>query len=394
MMAKISERWKRVLLALTAFCLVSGMVLVCAPAAQSDEDNPLKEFQEKQKELEAQKEAQQQKIKDADAQLEQYHSQLATLDASISAAENELAYAEQMLSLAETQLAETQLKLEQTIVKLENRTHVFKERLRETYINGQITILDAFFEADTMGDFLTRYYYLESIMDYDMGLIDDIEATKAQIEQQKLEEEEKRDNLEGLTASRQQAVDNLAAQKAQKEQLVAAAENDKATAQKAYDEMDAESEKISAEIKKIQQEMAARGEDPVYNGVMSWPLPGYYTITSEYGMRIHPTLKTRRMHTGIDIAAPNGTTIRCASDGVVIVAQWNNAYGNMAIVSHGDGLTTLYGHMSRTAVSKGQAVSAGDTIGYVGSTGWSTGNHLHFEVQKNGSSVSPWNYVK
>jgi murein DD-endopeptidase MepM/ murein hydrolase activator NlpD len=129
-------------------------------------------------------------------------------------------------------------------------------------------------------------------------------------------------------------------------------------------------------------------------GVMKWPTPGYTRVSSPYGMRIHPIYKVKKMHTGIDIDAPSGAKIVAANSGKVILAGWNGGYGNCVIIDHGGGLATLYAHQSKILVSVGDKVQKGDTVGKVGSTGLSTGPHLHFEVRKNGSTTNPIPYVK
>lgn len=382
---------KRGIIFLTLVLTVALSFSVVAPALGT----PLSDFQKEKAELEKQMKEQKEKIKESDSQLETFRAQLATIEAGITQMEKELESADIQLQVANNQLAETTEKLQQTEVKLENRTTAFKERLRETYVNGQVSVLDVFFEATSMDDFLSRFYYLERIVEYDMNTLDEIEAVKAEVEAQKVDQEEKKETLEALKQSKQDALKKLSSQQEEKEKLMAAAENDKATAQKAYDELDAENKAISAEIKKILAEQAKNNSStPKYNGAYLWPLNGYYTVTSAYGMRFHPVLKVNKMHTGIDISAPKGTTVMACGDGKVIKAGWNNAYGNMVIIDHGGGLTSLYGHMSSLSVSTGTSIKKGDTVGKVGSTGYSTGNHLHLEFQKNGSCVSPWNYVK
>jgi len=128
-------------------------------------------------------------------------------------------------------------------------------------------------------------------------------------------------------------------------------------------------------------------------GTFTWPAPGYTRITSEYGMRYHPILKQNKLHTGMDIGAPQGAKVVAADDGKVITVTYNSAYGNMIIIDHGGGISTLYAHLSRFATTQGAMVKKGQTIGYVGSTGWSTGPHLHFEVRKNGTPVNPKSYL-
>jgi murein DD-endopeptidase MepM/ murein hydrolase activator NlpD len=127
---------------------------------------------------------------------------------------------------------------------------------------------------------------------------------------------------------------------------------------------------------------------------MAWPVPGYSRISSYYGMRIHPIFKTKKLHTGIDIPAPTGTAITSAGDGTVIFSDWLGGYGKAVMIDHGGGMVTLYAHNSATNAKVGQTVKRGATIAKAGSTGNSTGPHLHFEVRKNGAYVDPIPWLK
>ena len=134
--------------------------------------------------------------------------------------------------------------------------------------------------------------------------------------------------------------------------------------------------------------------DSIYvGGIFLWPTPGYYTITSPFGMRLHPILKTYRVHTGMDIGAPMGTYILAANSGVVSKATYSVSYGNLVMINHGNGISTAYAHGSEILVEEGQEVKRGDIIMKVGSTGWSTGPHLHFEIIVNGTKIDPYPYV-
>lgn len=128
-------------------------------------------------------------------------------------------------------------------------------------------------------------------------------------------------------------------------------------------------------------------------GTMAWPVPGYTRITSQFGMRTHPITGVYKLHTGVDIGAPMGATFIAANDGLVTYAGWNNAYGNMVIVDHGGGITTLYAHGSEILVHAGDTVLQGTPVLKVGSTGYSTGPHAHFEVRINGEYVQPLDYI-
>ena len=159
-----------------------------------------------------------------------------------------------------------------------------------------------------------------------------------------------------------------------------------------YDEMLETSKELEA---KIQQLLAQQnGGSAIGTGTHSWPLPSSYKrISSDYGMRWHPTKHVYKLHTGIDLPAPKGTTIYASDSGTVILSQYYGSYGYCVIINHGNGIQTLYGHMSKLGCKVGDVVAKGQTIGYVGTTGASTGNHLHYEVRKNGSCVNPWGYV-
>ena len=128
-------------------------------------------------------------------------------------------------------------------------------------------------------------------------------------------------------------------------------------------------------------------------GTFAWPAPGYYTITSPYGMRLHPVIKSYRNHSGMDIGAPMGSYAIAANDGVVTKSMYSNSYGNMIMIDHGGGVTTLYAHGSELIARVGDKVKRGDAIMKVGSTGWSTGPHLHFEIRINGQTIDPYPYV-
>ncbi|WP_139314600.1 M23 family metallopeptidase, partial [Desulfosporosinus metallidurans] len=132
----------------------------------------------------------------------------------------------------------------------------------------------------------------------------------------------------------------------------------------------------------------------VIGSMSNWPLPDYHTISSPYGWRTHPITKAKSLHTGADIPAPSGTPISAAGAGTVIYSGWYGAYGNTVIVDHGKGLSSMYPHQSKIAVSNGQNLNAGDLVGYVGSTGWSTGPHLHLEVRINGNPTDPLAYFR
>ena len=141
-------------------------------------------------------------------------------------------------------------------------------------------------------------------------------------------------------------------------------------------------------------QLAAENRKTYDGGMFAWPCPSYTRVSSDYGTRIHPILHIERFHNGIDLAAPGGSPILAAYSGRVVAAAYSSSMGNYVMIDHGSGLYTIYMHASALSVSAGQEVQKGQQIGAVGSTGRSTGNHLHFSVRLNGSYVSPWNYLR
>jgi murein DD-endopeptidase MepM/ murein hydrolase activator NlpD len=239
---------------------------------------------------------------------------------------------------------------------------------------------------------------VEEIMDYDNAVMDQLIAIRQQIEVDKAELEQARQEQETAKAEQETAKADLKEQESQVDALVSQISAQQTQLEKAESDLKAAATAMDAEIKKKEKELAAQlaaqGTSIVSEAGFIWPLKTAKTITSFFGSRVHPITGKANNHTGIDIAAAGGTSILAAKSGVVITSAYNSSYGNYVVVSHGNGQTTLYAHMRSRAVSEGATVTQGQTIGYVGSTGSSTGNHLHFEVRVNGSRVDPLNYFK
>ena len=235
---------------------------------------------------------------------------------------------------------------------------------------------------------------IEEIIEYDNGVMESLlklqeqmEADKADLEQSKAEQEEAR---KGQEAAKQE----LDAQEAEVDKLLGEIRSQESTLQKMEADLKKAADAVDAEIKAKEKALAAQIANVVSESGFLWPLTNYNTLSSLYGPRIHPIKKTAGNHTGIDIPAPKNTQILAAKSGVVTTSIKKGSYGNYVVISHSDGTSTLYAHMNKRAVSEGQTVKQGQVIGYVGTTGSSTGNHLHFEVRVNGTRKDPVNYFK
>ena len=339
------------------------------------------------------------------------------------AAEATALYEERQAALDETlyRINENETKLVEATNELNARHGVLENRVRDIYINGQISYLDVLFGAQDFGDFLTRMDLLKRVMIRDSELVSEVLAYQTEIKEVGKQLEADKRIQEELADKAAKAMEVKQEKVAKQQALIDLMENDKEVYDRQYDEMMASSAEVERLIHAKEEEMrraaeAARrqaqqearaaqagnvveiGEDggggyvmPSYGGGMIWPISG--PITSEFGWRTHPIFGSARFHSGIDIGGDYGLPIHAAASGVVIESGWIGGYGNTIMIEHGSGIVTLYGHNESLAVSVGQQVNQGDVIAYCGSTGNSTGPHCHFEVRVGGEPVSPWDYL-
>jgi murein DD-endopeptidase MepM/ murein hydrolase activator NlpD len=269
---------------------------------------------------------------------------------------------------------------------------------------GTVSYLSIIFGATSFSDLLSRIDFVREIMEYDNNLEAEYiaarehvaevkaeyEATQAEQEETRAELEDKKAELEANIAAACQVISDL-------ESDITAYEAYYAEKEAAEAELDEEITEMLQELEKQEEEAKAAGQTVVVGtGAYTWPLPGYSAGSRTFGYQLHPILNVMKYHSGQDIGAPLGTPIYAADSGTVALANttnsWGGGYGYYVTIDHGEGRATLYAHMSSVAVSTGDVVSQGQLIGYVGSTGMSTGPHLHFETRVNGTAVDPMQY--
>ncbi|MEQ8200353.1 MAG: peptidoglycan DD-metalloendopeptidase family protein [Syntrophomonadaceae bacterium] len=272
--------------------------------------------------------------------------------------------------------------------KLDKQVAILGERLVVIYEQGDTSYLEVLLGATDIKDLITRMDMLSAIIGQDKKLIQEINLNKRDLDNKKADLDVQQRELESSRVTLVEKKKKLAEQLKQKKVVLASVQQEKAQYAQAMEELERASAEAEAMILRLQGKGGSIG-----TGSFTWPTPGYSNITSGYGMRYHPILKVNKLHTGIDIGAPSGAKIVAADSGAVIYSGWLGAYGNAIIIDHGAGISTLYGHQSSRLVSVGAKVTKGQTIGKVGSTGWSTGPHLHFEVRKNGNPVNPRSYI-
>lgn len=382
--------------------LLSGVVLCGTPAyiMAEDEDltNQLDSIQQQVNQQNAAKADAETVIGSVSEQLRQIEEQLRQATAELGTIKEQRVAVENDITLNERQLAEAQK-------RLEGRESVFYKRVRDIYINGRLSYLDVVIGSKDFSDFANRLEVLKRIIDSDITLINEIKKERSEIEahKQKLEADRaKLVELEKAAVAKQAEIEQ---KKAERNVVLQKAQNDRATAMQAIEELNASSAQVSAMLKERQAARAAAaaaaaqssgGQGASDNwvqgtGQLGWPVSG--EITSPYGYRVHPIWGTTIYHSGIDIGVDEGTPVHAADGGVVVWSGWMGGYGYAVVIDHGNGLSTLYGHNSELAVDEGQSVAKGQVISYAGSTGNSTGPHVHFEVRANGDPVDPMGYL-
>lgn len=369
--------------------LILFFLLGVFPAAGSGSD--LDDLRQQQKEVESKIQQQNRLLESKKSEGEELLQQLEELEAEIRAKEQEIQRLEAELKVAQERVKRAAAELALAEARQQERMDLFCRRLKEIYQKGQVSYLEVLLQSTSFSDFLVRMELLGKIAENDMRLVEEIKAERERIAAQKAALEAERDALAKLKRQADGERALLASRQAEKQRLLARVEEEKKRVAQALDELEALSRQIAAKIRAI-QEQNRRQLGPRGTSDLLWPLPGYTSISSPFGWRIHPLLKTQRFHSGIDIPAPTGTEVLAVEDGLVISTGYLGAYGNHIIIDHGGGFSTMYAHLSAILVAEGQEVKRGQVIGRVGSTGWSTGPHLHFETHLRGEPTNPLQY--
>lgn len=350
------------------------------------------------------------------------------LSGKIDVTNDELSEVQKELDELNNSIVANKEKLRIAEENLVNRNDTFEKRLRVMYKRGTVGYIEVLLESTDISDFLTRAEMIKKVIDHDVNLLDTMKAERDEIEETKKELEVQQINVAAVKRKIETKKSELVVATRAKEELLGQLEADRGKMEQEHDALTAEADALSAIIAKKQQEEEARRQaasaevakknstagnnqsssnantgsssagaidsSQVSSKGMTWPAPGYNRISSPFGNRIHPIFGTKKMHTGVDIAAPMGASIVAATDGVVQHSGGLGGYGNAVIIDHGGGIATLYAHNSQLLVSVGQSVKRGQVIAKAGSTGYSTGPHLHFEVRKNGTYINPAPWIQ
>ena len=394
---RLLRRAAVLLLALVMFLPLTGpgMVLETSAVTQAEID-ALKgnagKLAEQKKDIQAQ-------LKAVQADKSNALKKKELLEDQIDLIRQEIANINEQIAMYDQLIAEKTAELEQAEADEKAQFDLFCRRMRHMEEQGETSYWSILFTSGDFSELLDNYMMIEEIIQYDNQVIDSLVALQEKVANDRTVLEGAQAEQEEAKAQQMAAQDELKAQEDEVDKLIAEISAQEDLLEEMEEELNKAAKALDAQIKAKEREYAAQVANVPSESGYLWPLPGgYNTISSLAGGRIHPVTGKPGNHAGIDIPAPSGTNIYAAKSGVVIHAakgtgsSWS--YGNYVIVSHSDGTSTLYAHMSRIGCKEGQTVKQGDVVGYVGTTGRSTGNHLHFEVRSGSTRKDPVNYFK
>lgn len=408
---KVYVRMKIKKIAAVTLCL--ALVFSCAAPGPSVQAVTSDSIREKEREIEKAKEqvsGLKNSLTDVEKlkkELEQSKNDLTAfvqqLDGQLADIQEKIAQYNTMITDKEKEIEETARDLDEAQARQEQQYAAMKKRIQFMYERSDSFYMETLFGSNSIAGIVNRADYIEALSRYDREKLDEYVETRKYVELCKEELEVEKQVLDEAREAVKEEEANVNSLIGEKEAQIVSVSGDianKEAAIKEYEDMIAQENAEIAALEKAVAEERARLEAEnaqarIYNGGMfAWPCPGYKRISDEYGNRMHPILGVEKFHNGLDMAASSGTPILAAYDGDVVAADYSGSMGNYIMINHGSGLYTIYMHCSALYVSKGQTVSKGQNIAAVGSTGRSTGPHLHFSVRLNGNYVSPWNYLK
>ena len=394
-MKRAVRRAVSILVVLALLVPLTGQVAVMPSAAVTQAE--INDLKDQAADLDSQRAQLQQQLKAIQADKSKALEQKRLLEQQINATQAEINNIQTQIQKYSELIAQKEGELAQAEEQEQQLYELFCERVRYMEEEGEVSYWSILFSSSDFSDLLDNFMMVEEVIDYDNSVMEELLALQAQIEADKADLETSKQEQEEAKAKQVAAQADLKDQEAQVDDLIQEISGQEDQLQAAEAELRAAANAVDAEIKQLEKEMAAQIANVPSESGFLWPLPGSWnTLSSLFGTRKDPFTGRAGNHTGIDVPASKNTPIYAAKSGVVTTSVYGSgsswSYGNYVVVSHSDGTSTLYAHMNSRAVSKGETVSQGQVIGYVGTTGRSTGYHLHFEVRVNGTRKDPVNY--
>ena len=389
---------RKILCIVLAFVVCSFSIMPFVYAEDNETNTSNTNSTNQTTDLHTQQQELQNQINEATGQLEDVQDdltenlqQVQKLDERIANSQSELDELNTQITELQTSIDEVGERLKEAEDRYNRQQEILETRLVAMYESGETNYLDVILSSRSISDFLSNYFLITELAGYETDLLNDMEEQKNEIDKEKRNLDDTQQQLATIKANQTKTAKVLENTKSVRQNFINKLTDEEKNIQAQIDEYNRQFEEINNEILAL----ALEGLDTQYiGGVFAWPVPGYTRITSKYGMRTHPITGVYKLHTGVDIGAPMGASFVAANDGIVVKAGYNGAYGNMVIIDHGGGVQTLYAHGSEIMVKVGDVVKKGETVVLkVGSTGYSTGAHAHFEVRLNGVVTDPMPYI-
>lgn len=387
----------KILATLSAILIMSSTIFYTYAVTKQDEQDVINQINDVEKEIQS-----------VEANLSEAMKEIKELEGDISEVEYNLEILQADLKKLNNEISQLEKDLEQAVEDYNERYEIACTRVVSQYKYANITFLDVLLNSTSLTNFLTNYHTVEQIMEGDQELLEDIEKERQQIEADKATLEEKKKQLEEDKQKIEKQKVELSNKKANKQKLVSGLNNEEKELQKQKEEYNRDLENIQAELKRLAAQSSNNSGAPSYSGgTLQFPCPGFTRVSSRFGSRGSPLAGGSSYHKGVDLAAPKGANILAAESGTVITVyngcthnygkskscRCGGGFGNYVMVNHGNGLVTVYAHCTSIDVKVGQSVTRGQVIATVGTTGASTGNHLHFGTLLNGTYVNPEPYI-
>lgn len=380
-----------------AVAVLLSLAAVAVPAGAAGEQEKLDDVRDKINETRSKLTQKKQQETSILRELQQTEQALESARAKLARIERDLRGTSARVVELQRKLAAAQADLKEDEKDLSGHYERFSQRLRAIYEAGPLDYLEIIFTPGSYSDLVVRFELLQRLIASDVELFNQVREHKARVEEEKRRIQQTTKELEERRAEiaklQKQTAAETARIKAKVEQRAAVfrkIQKERKAYEAALDEWEATARQLESFIRGQQKGGSSKSQADVKG--MLWPVRG--RITSEFGWRVHPILKTKRYHSGLDIAVPQGTPVAAAAGGKVILSGWVGGYGKTVIIDHGGGISTLYGHNSSLLVKEGNVVRAGQIIAKAGSTGLSTGPHVHFEVRRDGAATSPHDWLR
>ena len=371
--------FKKTVVAVLCLCICLASFVCTADVAKPTEVKAasVKDYEAKIEELEQQQKEIEKEIKELKKDKADKEEEKQLLTTRINVIQEQIRVCNEQIEKLDADVAALEKKIADKQVEMENTKFLFQQRLRAIYMSGGMTAstLSMILSAENLSDLLTKTEFTKSISAYDNALIAKLVSDMQIIENSKAEVVKLQDEQKAVKVTLEEKKAELKKDVSEINSILSDIKNDVNSLENQIDKLDKAIEEYEKAIKEAQDKY----KDQYYDGVFSWPVPGHYNVTSPYGYRT--LFGVKEFHRGIDIPASKNTPIYASNGGKVITATFHNSYGNYVVIDHGGGKSTLYAHANKLNCKVGDVVKQGDVIAYVGTTGNSTGNHLHFEVR-------------